>query len=716
MIQFKINDIVVAKDPVNWKSFKPSFSRHVEYRGMISVFSKSALQFVKDGKQLIDAAYAASYVEAQATIELLKRGVSVFKGSIDFTQLRKKRTITEVGVQPSGFVMDWLNNDKAQLNLQELIDIRGNAVTAFTPETKTIPITDQLIVKASDLLDNGNPDSMGDNFEYQYIVLNVLSAFVRAPWFQLGSNITEYNELAPEVFSIPTGFLTGATGTAKEELTPFVEADWSEEGVEGDYQIIIDYDIDYTLDSGTDISGSATLKSDLRLLWYDEVEADDAILLETDSFTGSSHPIQLTGNFTGTYTYNKEFFYDPNTGIGSKLIAYMDNTITGGTGNQDLDFKITVNNWRVRVTKNSTYPEFDIEALLPWEAFLRCLQKLTGVNDCLRSSIFGRTDGAVNVYDENGEFSLLSFTSAKLLRGFTIADAPIATSFNDLFKIYDAAVGPLAVSVILEAGVEYISIEKVQDAYKGADAALFTIDPETKDTVQLPFKDCLFNQVKVGYSKWENERTGLLNAFHTERIYKTDITAIDSTYDAMCNAIAAGPTIERIRRERDLRKDNRYDEDLILIQLQLPGGIRPEIGSDLAATPTGVDNPAKAYNYNISPARMAIRHAALFANGITTPTLTFVRGSGNTVVSSQLVGEGVALSENQDLDTELEASLYIGQQTEITTIVNDAQLLSMLTAPEGTVLYGGVKHYILSGSIKAINNNEFEVTLVQANV
>jgi surface protein len=640
-------DGVVKTDPENWISFTPTTQRHSVYRSLLTTFSEGKVKLIKTAKNYVDAAYALYGPTASIDVEWLEYDyatdayVSIYAlGRINLSEkYERSRNYTEVGFEPTGFVMNILNRDEVKTDLQNLFDMDGVAITPFTNETHTVTLSDQIIdytakfkhpdgYMVQDYTPSGSPSTM----------------YVPLPLFK--------QELANNNQVIVLDSTTGIQGTA-----PTInQLQFNEDGdVDMTFEYFTGADIYIYyghLVNGYNISAISTVS----LIYV--LNNGSEVVLDTNTF-----PVSDPGRIFRTLTVASL----PLAGIlaGEVIRFYIKLTNLNGTLPPQLGVFCDA---ETTIIQGTVYPDTTCKFMLPWEAFLRMCQKITGRNDCLRSTLFGRTDGEVKTYGTDGDGAFYALTTSKLMRGFPINGNPINADLMSIFRGYDKLL-LLGLGVVYESGVPYVVIERLEHFMDGSSSvATFTAAyPGIDWTAAISY---LWGNAKAGYSKYKLEKEPTISSPHSQRVYTipflSDMTS--KVYDNTCSFISSGHLIEIIRRDRYDRgesKDGKYDEDLIVLHLKRNGGTFERVLDTDFSVVTNIDNPTTNSNLHLTPARNILRQAPLLLAGIAkkiinasyTGYLRYESGTGNTEAQTTVSGQTL-IDEGADLDRTQAGEIY----------------------------------------------------------
>ena len=688
-------DGVAKTDPDNWIDFTPVTERHEIYRTLLSTFSEGTVRLIKTAKNYVDTAYAQYGAAQTISLEWLEYDyatqayVSIFSlGRLNLSEkYNRSRDYTEVGFEPTDFVMNVLNRDEIRTSMQNLVDMDGSAITPFTDETHTVTLSDQYI-----------------DFSARYKqVLTSLATFqttdettlyVPVPLFM--KKVLDEDLLT--VIDISTGYL---------EFIPDNQIIFNENGDVNITWTDLSIDIKYVhveLTSGYLLDAT----SDVSLIYVKNDGSE--VVLDTDTFQVEDTTPPYLG-ITKTLTASSLAL----NGIveGDELKFYL--KLESLEGTRPPLIEITTDPVPLTdVVQSTIYDDTTCEVMFPWEVFLRLSQKITSRNDCLRSEFFGRTDGEVNTYGSDGDGAFYALTTPKLLRGFPIATNPMNMDLMSVFKGYDKML-LLGLGVVYISDVPYVSIERLEHFMDGTSSATTFVAayPGIDWEAAISY---MWGNVKGGYSKYKLEKNPTISSPHSERNYSVPYLSefTTSQYDNTCDFIASGHLIELLRRERydeSNYKDSPYDEDLVVLHLKRNGGTFDRVlDADFSAV-SNVDNSATNSNLHLTPARNLLRQAPLLLAGlakriIDTPAFTglarYQSGEGNTEAETTVTGDTL-VPEGDDLTRAMAGEVYsntplfdASEMGSCTVTVTKAQrqlikegLLTEITVTDGDSTYTG---------------------------
>lgn len=712
LFRLRLNDKTFYGMVRNWRDFFPAIRINEKYRTRWPTFSFEEISFTKGAKTYIDEQRAIFGALASVTAALDMWNTSTLSwddfisGKLAFDRYRKKKVETLVGIDPESFIMKVLNRDETVMRLTDLTDMDGGAVTPFSQELVTVTLDHDILSKRFISETKSEPI---DNYVGGTFVgtVNV--------YYQLGGQVAVIDELEGEGIILPSSW-----AVQLDNVQPFVLL--KDQGDE--YFVNFTYNI--LCELGVSVqSGTAAMTVELVAALYDyTTDSWTTFILETISFANASPSANFAFigssseiNWTGEINNDGDLF--------NQARLYIRVNLTGGSYNVNYD--VTVNSLTIDVLKKDTYEDTTCKGMLVWEAALRMLQKITGKNDPLRSSILCRTDSEVHTCAEDGEASLLFYTNGRLVRQFPESDYPLIGEFYQLIRALNADYN-IGVGVITEGGQRYIAIEKIAYFWDNAKVAFSITDP--RDLEEETAVEYLFSEIKGGNEKYRNEENGTLGSPHTPRNYTTELgDVVKNTYDYTQLAITSSPLIELLRRDpfkEGQVKDNEHDTTPVLIRLKRSGSsyVR-ERGSDLDLV-SNLTNSDTHYNLGMTPARALRNHLNWIAGGVwqkhntgAFQVLRFQNGEGNVDVVTRLTVGGSTITEKNNVSVILaDEVLFIPNRAIFDFALTKAQMISLIADPNQCieVTYKGktAKYFIESADIKNFDNKLADFSLIEA--
>lgn len=184
-----------------------------------------------------------------------------------------------------------------------------------------------------------------------------------------------------------------------------------------------------------------------------------------------------------------------------------------------------------------------------------------------------------------------------------------------------------------------------------------------------------FNQVEIGYHKWNAEDVSGLDDPQTKHVYASRFKKIGQKISLLSHWIAASLTIEVTRRTtREKSADYKYDNDTFIIAVNpVPTDVSPETSPDYVdfapeldenfSSVDNLQNSSTRYNLRLTPARNLLRWINYLSGCLQeylSSTFRFSSGEGNFDMESVMIdsspdcqdradNEGDQLSEKENI-------------------------------------------------------------------
>jgi hypothetical protein len=422
-------------------------------------------------------------------------------------------------------------------------------------------------------------------------------------------------------------------------------------------------------------------------------------------------------NWTNDYTASGSIQQTLNLTLspGQKLWFFAQVSVFGGIG---IDVDLTFSNCNVFAYQDQTTAPSQARAFWVHEALARLTESLTDGTLPLRSAYFGRTDSQPTTYAADGCGARQALSTGLLIRGFP--DAPLPLSLGQLFDDLQA-IHALGMGLRTESGQPVLRIEPLPFFYD-AQAVLLTCDA-VRQLRRAPLEDILYQQVQLGYRRWESESFNGLDEINTRRTWLLPRNRTHPrTLTLESELVTSGYAIELTRRKDYLRtatEDFRYDNDTFLLCLRHPPGLETETEQDERfGTVTGVIDPSTMYNLAVTPARNLLRWLPLLSTSTrSSDILRFASGAGNyagdgtapvqsTEDDDGCCGQGFLLREDFDLsfaDHACAKPLFAAETVQFEYPLSPVQYAAIRANPYGVVRYSQTAAPYESGFIHELS-------------
>jgi len=717
--------LVLTKDPKGWESMETIIKRGAQYHGTFYE-TMVQLQFTCGaGKEYIDNIYEAYGVDALVNILIeincgggvgsidapdysddysddygsiiTGSGAAVyetfFEGTLDFSKYNKTTRSTFVDLLQSDFIQKTINRFETKVELTKDEDLDGNTLTQLALSTITLPSKTIQYGTSLELDETAQADTIdfpdiSDSYATFYIyhpfgiIFDDLGAFPITPVIESFDSVTQH----PQAL-----FIAPFTGT---------------------------YNISYSF------IGSMTIQhyDDSTVTYVFELKYGVSETGGGSTVIGSSFGQIFTPNSTHTLDFSFTGNLTVNMVEGDEFQFYFRNS-SGASFHIDFHLDYTTCDFNANI--NTETVASDCDTFLVHEAGAAIAQRITGLEDCFRSDLLGRTNSMPNDYVDNGCMSFMAITCGKKIRRMPTAKSPIFMSMAEYFNTINA-IGNVGLGFEKIGTQYYIRIEEKEYFYSLTSLMQCPYANEIKTTVA---KDYFVSDIEIGYDKWENEEVNGLDEFNTKQNYNTGIKSIESRRLLLSPLIASAYAIEFTRRKKYSNFPNldwKYDNDNFIICLNR--------SVDAYNNPTDLDtveldenysqinnvlDSETGYNYRISPKRNLLRHLSVINGSLTkyvNRLIKFVYGEGNYFMSSEFTADTCAgnfdnelLEEDQDIDSTAVGidPIWIPEYIEFEYPMGFSTFLTIKNSPYGCIEVsnsdtGFVKGYIIELRYKPV--------------
>ena len=721
--------------PENWKDIEQIFKRSSKYAGITYLMS-SELQFAGPFVNILDQIKANGLGE-DAFIEIWKKDQitnawkSKFLGLIDVIGSKKRLSVTgrevyTINTSPIGFERDFDNNFDVDVNVTDSIDLFGNDIIPFERAfdwigLKPLSIKKNLNVESEvpNNYDAGSEVTFRGDRDYYYFLTVNHSKEIRQEFeedYQNNSTLVydDYGWVGPDPlspFDHKVDVLDAAPHSPTNNDLYLFKA-----RLDGDYALTWQWDFDFRIDG---IAPNEWTERYHYWVLLVVVNRDDPLNpvftieeIDAQDQQGINDPLLEFSN-SGFVSRN----YSLTAGEELYLIPYFtthpkhDGIPTTMSYNE---FLFTVNLDTVIIEATTKFDQTNSGAYLAHELFSRLTNKITGKFNSFTSDFYGRTDSQPISYDEDGEGSLTAILDGRHLRGWPVGnnngESSLNLSFKDFFESEKAKHN-------IDLGIidNKVIIEELEYFY---DSVNSSVDLECIRDLEIQTESKLFfNSINVGYSEWknsENKEGPGLQEFNASKSQTTQLSVINSKYNAVSKFIAGGYPIETTRQEQkhlDQEKETQNDNKKFMIALQRTATAIEDGASDdpafenetyKAGDPanpwlgiSGVDFPEDIYNARWQPARIIRKHGNILRlsskqsqnDELLTQTI-----DGNSDFSSQLKTETSPIKEGDNIPgIELGDELFTGYKFTFETSLTDDQIDSILANPYYHIKFSDVK-------------------------
>jgi len=277
------------------------------------------------------------------------------------------------------------------------------------------------------------------------------------------------------------------------------------------------------------------------------------------------------------------------------------------------EVEMTTNIATLVYTNNSHIDGSHSDVILPFDAFNRLLQLMTGRTDTvLKSDHLGRTDLG---HSEDGAGSLLGIANGFYARQFT--DKNLSISWNDAILSYGVA-DMLSYSIERKGLQEYVRIEPLSYFFG---SKVIPLTNPIKDVEIKAATAYSYSGLEIGFEKGgdDYDEADGLTEYNGQHIYTTPLSRAASKYKKLSKIRGDMTGFEFARRKPESEHpttDTNYDTDNFFLDLKRGDTnvlIQRKFEDDFT-TLTGVYSPETATNLRLAPKEILKRHGWFIRN------------------------------------------------------------------------------------------------------
>lgn len=222
----------------------------------------------------------------------------------------------------------------------------------------------------------------------------------------------------------------------------------------------------------------------------------------------------------------------------------------------------------------------------------------------LRSSFFERKN-LTQLTDGCGSKSAL--TNGFQIRNFDVSEKPLYIDFKTLVESLNAMYC-IGINYATVNNVPVVRIERADYFYQDKEVLQIT-DVDDKSYEEVVAKEIIYNDIKNGYDKYQEDGYNSLDEFNTKREWLTPIQKNKATLEILSHFITSGYSIETIRRnqfEDQPSESVTNDDEPFFVALR-----RGETDTSWTAerdeafdSVSNLISPETSYNLRVSPTRL----------------------------------------------------------------------------------------------------------------
>lgn len=624
--RFTLNHSVLGSksisQPDGWKGSKIELERHKEFYSLIEHYEGNAngafvfygsnnvvdggVEYIKTIERIYgpdeNIEFEADFSDDDVNYDNLFTGLLDLPGKTEMVDNRM-----QVPVIRESFWVKFINRMDTPVDLNSLVDLDGNAVSAVTPVTIDLPC--QLI---NQYFRGYLPDSTayvfnGGVFANGYIQIDFDDVNPFLTTAQKSNTIDEVDEHVGGYPIIDT----------RDKPNPSFELEFPGDMVVNNLTIIARHATDDTtthLDA--DIDGILLINgtTEYALTRTDYLGSNGTTRRSRFIYTGSISDVRTIAvclkNDSGSVSTAVQLLFDDQVEIG-----------VGPTYTTQFDFYV-----------KTAYQDTDAQGYLIHDVIFGVLQRL-GLGDTpFHSEFLGSTLTNSRAYASNGCGWMYSVLKGLQIRQYDLTEKPFFVSFNQIWKGINPLLN-LGLGYEIINGINTITIEEKEEFFD--ETCIISFD-NVRDIESSYDKEHFFKKIRTGFGKWESESTSGIDDTQTKHAYATRFIKTGEELNLESDFIAASLAIEKTRRSKKKKtQDYKFDNDIFIIALnETPLGAdnyTPELDENFNSI-TGLLNSETRYNTILTPLRSLLRWANLIGGCLqkyATSSYKFVEGQGN---------------------------------------------------------------------------------------
>jgi hypothetical protein len=263
------------------------------------------------------------------------------------------------------------------------------------------------------------------------------------------------------------------------------------------------------------------------------------------------------------------------------------------------------------VTTLDTAPATDCNGWWLFDAIDHGIKVITDKKSLLKSD-FLALKSAQQAVDGGG--ALMITTNGKQIRYFDEANAPLQASVKDLLTS-SKAIWCLGMGFEKAGNMEVVRVERANYFFQNREILVIE---ECYDYRKEVAKDVLYNEVEMGYEKFQDSGYNTLDEFNTRAEWLTPIQTNKLKLVQKSKMITSGYAIEDSRRQQFSKTPtNSYqndDETFLIAMRRLSATDYAPEKNEAFDIVNNVISPGTAYNLRLSPIRMLLNWAVWLKN------------------------------------------------------------------------------------------------------
>lgn len=594
------------QDPMNSKNTEIEIGRAKLTYGMFGTIANN-LQFPRPIMDKLEAVYQTYGPEAKIKLTKLSKHPQtddwqmIYTGFLDLLDRRIENNIFSCSYVEGGFREVLSNQQKEKFEIDRIMDIYNRPISNFNPDILDLKEGRRLFLLSKLTTTDNFSAHTGiwkpNSYEYRegfspfplHLVTNNDPLNIQTPFET--RTINEWWEKSLENMFFATADRERGTTRLTTKIKFTVGSSRGKNGRDQFFKVVLDrYDADLNL-IDRDVIGDFGYPPDLKDEVIDLGTFEKVFSLENDNEIkeGESFALGILvgGEFTGNFTsegYMEVDFYDVD--------IYL--------------------NW----AEDSNFRPTATKALTANEVGSRLSEIFTG-KPAFKSKTLSE-----------GKWKDLLFTCGFWIRNIDQVpkedkeneERTLAISWDDFHNSLNA-LQPMAYGIVTQGSKQFIVYE--QREYFFQPYVTVELDQPSK-IKRYTAGELVFSSIETGYEKGGNyERPLGLDEFNIKTNYTLPVFVQENKYTATSPARADSYAVEDCRRKQAVdfpEEDTSYDKDVFMIHGKKTGEVRGRYDlydlrhwqDDFEQAPTGIYDPASAFNLTMSPANNRNEHAIWF--------------------------------------------------------------------------------------------------------
>ncbi|TAN17239.1 MAG: hypothetical protein EPN37_07235 [Chitinophagaceae bacterium] len=555
--------------PDGWQDKTINYTRNTTYFGMVRQFTVP-LKFVKDGAEIVRWLFYSNGIEAVCYLRIAKLNRATgnhekyFVGALDFSTFDDMLQYVQVSILDSGLASMIKSKEGTTFEIPMGTDTTDPVPVGVDPTVNVLLDGIALVESLS------------------YTSLNIVHGQISL--IGIGTHFPD------EIFVNTEG---SSTGLNHQDVDFSIINDISGISasnkwiIESDKGATINVSLDYDIDVASPIQGAVAFAQ----VWVGKTVYVQQFPL-TDQMVSVADEVFV--NYKGTKTATITL------GPGEKMFVFtmLWNGVPPGSGTGNLVMRY--NKFDLKASVSTRADATYCKALKPSFVYQRLIHKLSGLINNTQSQLLDNNDTDLN-------YSILMTTGDAIRR---LDGITMKVTFQDFFKAMDVVFN-VGFGVANEIGI----LERKDYFYDDADT-LISLDDISNLAVSVD-KDDIYNLVNIGYPAQTYDDVNGKDEFNNTSQFSIPITRIQNTLDLVSSyrADMYGIEFTRIQTIGQDTTDTSSDDTIFFLVVENkiytdPLSDQPfyKLYRPAGATVTGIISPTTAFNIEISPKHLLMRH------------------------------------------------------------------------------------------------------------